>query len=88
MKEEHTTRGALDAVGFVAKFEAQFQELQPGEVTLATEFRQLAEWSSMQSLIVIASFDWEYGVTLSAEELMAARTVEDLYGIVAAKVSA
>jgi acyl carrier protein len=88
VKEEHTTQGKVDAAVFIAKFEAQFQELQPGEVTLATEFRQLAEWSSMQSLIVIASFDWEYGVTLSAEELMAARTVEDLFGIVSAKVSA
>ncbi len=79
--------GKIDPQVFIAKFEAQFQELQPGEVTMETEFRQLAEWSSMQSLIVIASFDWEYGVTLSAEELLATRTVEDLYTIVAAKVS-
>jgi acyl carrier protein len=80
-------QGKIDPSVFVAKFEAQFQELSPGEVTLDTEFRQLAEWSSMQSLIVIASFDWEYGVTLSAEELMAARTVGDLYAIVSAKVN-
>lgn len=80
-------QGKIDPAVFVAKFEAQFQELNSGEVTLDTEFRQLAEWSSMQSLIVIASFDWEYGVTLSAEELMAARTVGDLYAIVSAKVN-
>jgi acyl carrier protein len=79
-------QGKIDPDIFIANFEAQFQELQPAEVTMDTEFRQLAEWSSMQSLIVIASFDWEYGVTLSAEELMAAQTVADLYAIVAAKV--
>ncbi len=79
-------QGKIDPDIFIANFEAQFQELQPGEVTMDTEFRQLAEWSSMQSLIVIASFDWEYGLTLSAEELMAAQTVADLYAIVAAKV--
>ncbi len=79
-------REKIDPTVFIAKFEAQFQELQPGEVALDTDFRQLAEWSSMQSLVVIASFDWEYGVTLSAEELVAARTVGDLYALVSAKV--
>ena len=81
----HTAK--IDPQVFIDKFEAQFQELQPGEVTMETEFRQLAEWSSMQSLVVIASFDWEYGVTLSADELLATRTVGDLYTIVAAKVN-
>jgi acyl carrier protein len=75
----------IDPDVFIAKFEAQFQELTPGMVLMDTEFRQLAEWSSMQSLVVIASFDWEYGVTLSAEELLAARTVGDLYAVVQAK---
>lgn len=88
MKEENSQQGMIDAAVFIAKFEAQFQELTPGEVTLETDFRQLAEWSSMQSLIVIASFDWEYGVTLSAEELMAAHTVADLFAIVSSKVHA
>ena len=79
--------GKIDPLVFIANFEAQFQELLPGELSMETVFRQLAEWSSMQSLVVIASFDWEYGVTLSAEQLMTAQTVGDLYAIVVAKVS-
>lgn len=78
-------QGDIDVATFVAKFEAQFQEIAPGTVSLETHFRQLAEWSSMQSLVVIASFDWEYGVTLSAEELASAQTVGDLHALVAAK---
>jgi acyl carrier protein len=79
--------GRIDPQVFIANFEAQFHELPPQSLTMDTDFRQLAEWSSMQSLIVIASFDWEYGVTLSAEELLAAQTLADLYALVAAKVS-
>lgn len=50
------------------------------------EFRNLGEWSSMQSLIVIASFDEEYGVTIDAEELRNARTINDLYQLVYRKM--
>ena len=88
MKEEQSQQDGIDSAVFIAKFEAQFQELRIDEVSLETEFRQLAEWSSMQSLIVIASFDWEYGVTLSAEELLAARTVGDLHALVSSKIHA
>lgn len=72
---------------FIQHFEAQFEELEPGTVKAATVFRQMGEWSSMQSLIVIASFDWEYGVTVTAEELKAATTVGDLYAIVRGKMA-
>lgn len=72
---------------FIEKLESQFEELEPGEIQPGSEFRQLAEWSSMQALIVIASFDWEYGVTITAEELKGATTVEDLFNIVHQKVS-
>ena len=72
---------------FVEKLEGQFEELEKGTLTLETDFRQLAEWTSMQALIVIASFDWEYGVTISAEELGDAKTVRDLFNLVQSKVS-
>jgi acyl carrier protein len=78
----------VDPELFIDKFVAQFEELDRGEVSMETEFRQLRDWSSMQSLVVIASFDWEYGATVSADELKSARTVGDLYAIVHAKVHA
>ncbi|MEM0999382.1 MAG: acyl carrier protein [Bacteroidota bacterium] len=72
---------------FTAHFAAQLEETDAALIAPETEFRQLAEWSSMQSLIVIASFDWEYGVTMSAEEMKSARTVADLYAIVKPKIA-
>ena len=75
----------LDAGTFLEKFEAQFEELEPGTISLETEFRQLAEWTSMQSLVVIASFDWEFGVMVTADELKQAVTVGDLFETVKVK---
>ena len=49
-------------------------ELEPDEqITAATEFRQLANWSSMLALIVIAQIDDATGVAISAQELAATR---------------
>jgi acyl carrier protein len=85
-KAMHT--GNIDPDAFIVQFAAQFEGLPAHEVKLETEFRQLPDWSSMQSLIVIASFDWEYGVTVSADELKGARTVGDLLAIVQSKRNA
>lgn len=79
-------KGDIDPGLFIARFAAQFEDLAAAEVSLDTEFRQLPDWSSMQSLVVIASFDWEYGATVSADELKTARTVGDLLAIVGSKV--
>ena len=77
----------LQAEIFIEKLEGQFEGLEKGSLTPETEFRQLAEWTSMQALIVIASFDWEYGITISAEELGEAQTVMDLFNLVQSKKS-
>jgi acyl carrier protein len=76
---------STDIETFVMKFSEQFEDEAAGSIHADTEFRGLEQWSSMQALVVTASFDWEYGVTLSAEELQAARTVRDLYERVVAK---
>lgn len=71
---------------FLAHFATQLEETPPEEILADKEFRQLAEWSSMQSLILIASFDWEYGVTMTADELKTAKTIGDLHQIVKGKM--
>jgi acyl carrier protein len=71
---------------FIKKFEDQFQHAVPGGVKPATRFRDLEEWTSLQALIIISSFDWDYGVTVAADELRKAITVEDLFNLVIKKL--
>ena len=76
-----------DSEGFIAHFAAQFEGEDAVGIGLETEFRQLEEWTSMQSLIVIASFDEVYGLTVSAEELKSAVTINDLFLLINRKMS-
>lgn len=67
---------------FIKTLEAEFDELEPGTLRPETKFTDLDEWSSMHSLIIIALIDTDYDVTITGEDLMSIKTVEELYNIV------
>lgn len=70
---------------FVASFAEQFDETDPAEITAATEFKNLDEWSSLLALSIIAMVDEEYDVTLKGKDIRDSSTIEDLFKIVASK---
>jgi hypothetical protein len=70
---------------FVEKFAEQFDETDPADITAATNFRDLEEWSSLIGLSVIAMVDEEYDVTLRGDDMRKANTVEELFEIVKGK---
>ena len=67
---------------FIKTLETEFDELEPGTLKPETKFTDLDEWSSMHSLIIIALIDTEYNVTITGEDLLKVRNVEELYKIV------
>lgn len=71
---------------FVANFAEQFDDTDPAEITAATRFHDLEEWSSLTALSIIAMVDEEYDVSLKGDDIKNAVTVEDLYNTVCAKV--
>lgn len=71
---------------FIANFAEQFEDTDASEITAATEFRNLDEWSSLIALSVIAMADEEYDVTLKGDDIRGAVTVEDLFNIVKSRV--
>lgn len=76
----------MELKDFVANFAAQLDDTDSAEITAATNFRDLDEWSSLSALSVIAMVDEEYEVTLKGDDLKNAKTVEDLYNTVKAKL--
>ena len=70
---------------FVENFANQFDETDPAEITPATAFRDLEEWSSLIALSIIAMVDEEYDVTLKGDDIRNATTVEDLFNTVKSK---
>ena len=67
---------------FLENFANLFDETDPSEITLSTEFRNLDEWSSLITLSVIAMSDEEYDIKLKGDDIKNAETVEDLYNII------
>lgn len=67
---------------FITNFANQFEETDPSVFTKDTIFKNLAEWSSLTALSIIAMADEEYGVTLKGEDIRSANTLEDLFNIV------
>jgi len=71
---------------FIENFAAQFDDTEASEFKADTVFHELDEYSSLIALTIIGMIDDEYGVAISAEEMTAAVTIEDLYNTVKAKV--
>jgi acyl carrier protein len=67
---------------FIEKLERQFDDGSPQSITTDTLFRELPGWTSLQALVVIISFDEDYGVVINAEELQSAQTIGDLYQLI------
>lgn len=72
----------MELKDFVANFAEQFEETDASEITAATEFKKLDEWSSLIALSVIAMVDEEYEVTIKGEDIRNSSTIEDLYKVV------
>ena len=70
---------------FIENFAAQFDDTDPAEITPATVFKDLDEWSSLTALSIIAMVDEEYDTTLKGDDIKNADTVEDLFNVVKSK---
>ena len=71
---------------FVALFAEQFDDTDINEFKSETVFHELDEYSSLIALTIIGMIDEEYGVSIGAEEMSAAVTIEDLYNTVKSKM--
>jgi len=73
---------------FILKIEAEFEDLVPHKLKPESNFREMFEWNSVNALTMIAMVDCEYDVILGVEDFQKSKTIQDLFDIVASKVSA
>lgn len=72
----------MDEKKFIQNFADQFYETEASVFTLETNFRDLDEWSSLVALSVMAMINEEYDVCISAEEMVNANTIQELFNTV------
>lgn len=68
----------LNIDAFVTVFRSQFQ-VGADSISAETEYRKLEEWSSMQSLFIIAVVDEHFGHALKEKDFRDSITVADLF---------
>jgi len=75
----------MELQDFVQNFANQFDDTDAELFTPSTKFRDLEEWSSLIGLSIILMVDEEYGITIGADDMKQAQTIEELFNIVKAK---
>jgi len=76
----------MDINDFIQHFAEQFDDTDISEFKPETVFHELDEYSSLIALTIIGMVDDEYNVTIGAEEMSSAVTIEDLFNIVKSKM--
>lgn len=62
--------------------------LEEDEIQPSDKLEEFESWDSLAVLSVLAMADGKFGVTMSADEVNGAETVEDLHRLITAKKAA
>ena len=76
----------MEIKNFIENFAEQFDDTELSEFKPETVFHELDEYTSLIALSIIAMVDEEYGVTLNANDMSSAVTIEDLFNTVNSKL--
>ena len=70
---------------FIANFAELFDDTDASEITAATMYHDLEEWSSLIGMAVIAMVKTEYDKTLTGKEIKDCKTVQELFNLISSK---
>jgi acyl carrier protein len=73
---------------FIASLEEEYEDIAPGTLKPQSVFREVFEWSSINALILIALVKTQYDVSINADDIAGAVTIEDLFTMITKKVEA
>ena len=76
----------MELKNFIENFASQFDETEASVFQANTKFKEIAEWSSILALSIIAMADEEYDVKLKGDDIRNSNTIEDLYNIVKSRM--
>lgn len=56
-----------------------FEDTPKSDLLPETKFRELDEWDSLSTMLLIGLFDTEYNKALTGQDIESCNTLEDLY---------
>ena len=72
----------MDINEFIEQFADLFDDTDPSEIQLNTQFQELEDWSSLTAMGIIAFVKTNYGKTITGLEIRSCSTVEDLFNLI------
>jgi acyl carrier protein len=69
----------MELSNFIKELEEQFEKIQPGTITPASDFKNIDGWDSLTAMLVIEMINEQFGKTISANDLRECQTVEELF---------
>ncbi|WP_396196740.1 acyl carrier protein [Flavobacterium sp.] len=69
----------MDESKFLENFCTIFDDVEVGDLTMKTHFKELDEWSSLAALGLLAVVCDEYDVELNYDDIKNAVTIQDIY---------
>lgn len=70
---------------FIEQVGEQFDDLGGITLTAETAFREVPGWCSIVALSIISMVDEEYDVQLKGDDIRAAKTIKDIFDVVASR---
>ena len=70
---------------FIEHFAEQFDDTELSEFKPETVFHELDEYTSLIALSIILMIDEEFGVTIDANDMSSAVTIEELFNLIKTK---
>lgn len=70
---------------FINNFADLFDETNTSEFNSETNFKNLEEWDSLIALSVMSMIDEVYEVSITADEIRTANTINDLFLLILSK---
>ena len=72
---------------YIRQVESAIEGVETGSLTPQTQFRQLEQWDSLAALDLIVMASAEYSVEITAGDLQACNTVQDLFNVIHTKIA-
>lgn len=73
---------------FIDQITEEFPDISKDSLKPDMKFKDHVEWDSINALVLIAMINVEYDVTINAEELIKAETINDVFTVIKDKVEA
>jgi acyl carrier protein len=75
----------MEQLTFLENFKNILDDTDVSLITIDTIFRELAEWSSLTALSLIAMVDEAYSVKLTGDDIKSSKSLNDIFIIIKSK---